>query len=228
VRARERSCVKPKAVNPNTIVVLQSGQPIAMPWLSNVKAVLEAWYAGDQAGAAAADILLGKDGPAGRLPMTWPVSVDQEVAHQSSRPERSDNGVHPDGSLCGPAGFAPDPTCLTTYSEGLNIGYRFFDATHETPLCSFGYGLSYTTFHYSGLQTSSAADGGERQLPRDQHGTGGRRRGSAGVPPSAPDDPHRRAVRLQGTGRLHPGHACAQPDPHGDASRPASAASILV
>ncbi|HEY2651925.1 MAG TPA: glycoside hydrolase family 3 C-terminal domain-containing protein [Solirubrobacteraceae bacterium] len=148
------------AVNPNTIVVLQSGQPIAMPWLNNVKAVLEAWYGGDQAGAAAADVLLGKTDPGGRLPMTWPVSLDQEVAHQSAHPERTDNGVHPDGSLCGPAGFMPDPTCLTTYSEGVDIGYRFFDASGETPLYPFGYGLSYTTFQYSNLQTASAPDGG--------------------------------------------------------------------
>lgn len=100
------------AVNPNTIVVLQSDQPIAMPWLNNVKAFLEAWYGGDQAGVAAADVLLGKTDPGGRLPMTWPVSLDQEVAHQSSHPERNDNCLHPDGSLCGPAGFVPDPTCL--------------------------------------------------------------------------------------------------------------------
>ncbi len=148
------------AANPNTIVVLQSGQPIAMPWLNNVKAVLEAWYGGDQAGVAAADILLGKTDPSGRLPMTWPVSLDQEVAHQSAHPERSSNGVHPDGSLCGPAGFVPDPTCTTTYSEGLDIGYRYFDATHETPLYPFGYGLSYTTFRYSDLTAGTAGDGG--------------------------------------------------------------------
>jgi beta-glucosidase len=147
-------------VNPNTIVVLQSGQPIAMPWLSNVKAVLEAWYGGDQAGVASADVLLGKADPAGRLPMTWPASLDQELAHQSAHPERNSNGAHTDGSLCGPAGFAADPTCVTTYSEGVDIGYRFFDANDETPLYPFGYGLSYTTFQYSNLETAPAGDGG--------------------------------------------------------------------
>ena len=106
------------AVNPNTVVVLQSGQPIAMPWLSKVKTVLETWYGGDQAGVAQADLLLGKTNPSGRLPFTWPASLDQEVAHQSAHPERSSNGVHADGTACGPGGFIPDPTCVTTYSEG--------------------------------------------------------------------------------------------------------------
>lgn len=132
------------AVNPNTVVVLQSGQPIAMPWLSKVKAVLEAWYGGDQAGVASARTLLGQVNPAGRLPFTWPASLDQELAHQAAHPERSSAGV--DG--------------VTTYSEGINIGYRYYDATGETPLYPFGYGLSYTTFRYSNLQATTASDGG--------------------------------------------------------------------
>ncbi len=148
------------AVNPNTVVVLQSNQPIAMPWLSKVKSVLEVYYGGDQAGVAQANVLLGKVNPAGRLPFTWPASLDQEVAHQTAHPERTSNGVKPDGTLCGPQGFIADPNCSTTYSEGVNIGYRYFDATNETPLYPFGYGLSYTKFHYSGLQTSTASDGG--------------------------------------------------------------------
>jgi len=149
------------AVNPNTIVVVQANQPIAMPWLGNVKAVLDAFYGGDKAGVAAARLLLGEANPSGRLPFTWPASLDQEVAHQlSTHPERTSNGVHPDGTLCPPAGFFPDPTCLTTYSEGIDIGYRFFDATSETPLFPFGYGLSYTSFAYSNLRTSTARDGG--------------------------------------------------------------------
>ena len=148
------------AVNPNTVVVLQSGQPIAMPWLSKVKTVLETWYGGDQAGVAQADLLLGRTNPSGRLPFTWPASLDQEVAHQSAHPERSSNGVHADGTACGPGGFVPDPTCVTRYSEGLNIGYRYYDATGETPLYPFGYGLSYTSFTYGRLRTSHAADGG--------------------------------------------------------------------
>jgi beta-glucosidase len=148
------------AVNPNTVVVLQSGQPISMPWLSSVKSVLEAWYGGDQAGVAAADVLLGTTNPSGRLPFTWPVSLDQEVAQQATHPERSSNGAHPDGTACPVQGFVADPTCSTTYSEGIYIGYRFYDANNETPLYPFGYGLSYTSFAYSGLHISQTSDGG--------------------------------------------------------------------
>lgn len=148
------------AVNPNTIVVLQSGEPIAMPWLGSVKSVLEAWYGGDQAGVAAAGVLLGEINPAGRLPVTWPARIDQELAHQTSHPERSSNGVHADGTLCPAPGFIPDPSCTTTYSEGINIGYRFYDATNQTPLYPFGYGLSYTSFRYGGLTARATEDGG--------------------------------------------------------------------
>lgn len=132
------------AVNPNTVVVLQSGQPIAMPWLSDVKSVLEAWYGGDQAGLASARTLLGQVNPAGRLPFTWPASLDQELAHQAAHPERASTGV--DG--------------VVTYSEGIDIGYRYYDATGEKPLYPFGYGMSYTSFRYTNLQATTASDGG--------------------------------------------------------------------
>lgn len=146
------------AVNPNTIVVLNTGEPVAMPWLARVKAVLEMWYPGDRGGQATANILLGKVNPGGKLPFTWPVSIDQELAHQAAHPERSSAGVG--GTTC-PGFGAPLLTCpLTTYSEGVDIGYRFFEATGETPLYPFGYGLSYTSFGYSNLNVAPADDGG--------------------------------------------------------------------
>ena len=151
------------AVNPHTVVVLQSGQPIAMPWLSKVKAVVEAWYGGDQAGVAQADVLLGKVNPAGRLPFTWPATLDQEVAHQAAHPERTSNGLDGTGAICGPPDTGPfaSTACKTTYSEGIDVGYRYYDSTNETPLYPFGYGLSYTSFSYSNLRISKAsADGG--------------------------------------------------------------------
>ncbi|WP_435178466.1 beta-glucosidase [Actinacidiphila sp. bgisy145] len=132
------------AVNPNTVVVLQANQPVAMPWENKVKAVLDTYYGGDQAGVAAAQLLTGEVNPSGKLPFTWPKSLDQEVAHDASHPERSSAGVNG----------------TTTYSEGVDIGYRHFDATGETPLYPFGYGLSYTDFRYSALRTTGAADGG--------------------------------------------------------------------
>jgi beta-glucosidase len=116
-----------------------------MPWASKVKSILQMWYPGDKGGYATANLLLGKTNPGGRLPFTWPKSLGQEVAHQpAAHPERTSTGVNG----------------VTTYSEGVDIGYRFFDATNEVPRYPFGYGLSYTTFAYSGLRTASAADGG--------------------------------------------------------------------
>ncbi|MBM9509353.1 glycoside hydrolase family 3 C-terminal domain-containing protein [Streptomyces sp. KK5PA1] len=132
------------AVNPDTVVVLNTGQPVAMPWLPNVKSVLEMWYSGDRGGRATADVLLGRTDPAGKLPFTWPAAIDQELAHQAAHPERSSRGVNG----------------KTTYSEGVDVGYRFFQATGETPLFPFGYGLSYTSFHYSGLRVAPAHAGG--------------------------------------------------------------------
>jgi beta-glucosidase len=150
------------AVNPNTVVVLNSGEPVAMPWLSKVKAVLEMWYPGDRGGYGTANTLLGKVNPGGKLPFTWPASIDQELAHQAAHPERSSNGIDSTGAVCAPSGGGPfaNTSCITTYSEGVDIGYRFFDATDETPLFPFGYGLSYTSFGYSNLNVAPADDGG--------------------------------------------------------------------
>jgi beta-glucosidase len=132
------------AVNPNTIVVLNTSQPIAMPWLSKVKAVLEMWWPGDEGGWSTAELLLGRANPAGRLPVTWAKQLTDYPATDPAHPERSATGV--DGK--------------TTYSEGIDIGYRWFDAQHIDPLFPFGYGLSYTTFAYSNLKVTPTADHG--------------------------------------------------------------------
>jgi beta-glucosidase len=132
------------AVNRNTIVVLNTGDPVAMPWLGEVKAVLQMWYTGDEGGWAAANLLLGHANPAGRLPFTWPRRLQDTVAHDRQHPERSSGGV--DGK--------------TDYSEGLLVGYRWFDQQGIEPLFPFGYGLSYTQFAYQSLAVSRAADGG--------------------------------------------------------------------
>jgi beta-glucosidase len=131
-------------VNPNTIVVLNTGDPVDMPWLGKVRAVLQMWYTGDEGGWAAANLLLGRVSPAGRLPFTWPRRLQDTVAHDALHPERSSGGV--DGK--------------TVYSEGLFVGYRWFDRQGIEPLFAFGYGLSYTQFEYQALAVSAAADGG--------------------------------------------------------------------
>ncbi len=130
--------------NPNTIVVLNTSQPIAMPWLGKVKAVVEMWWPGDEGGWATADILTGKVNPAGRLPITWASRLTDYAANDPAHPERSAKGVNGQ----------------TTFSEGVNVGYRWFDKHNIQPLYGFGYGLSYTTFAYSALRVTAAADGG--------------------------------------------------------------------
>jgi beta-glucosidase len=132
------------AVNPNTIVVLNVSQPVALPWLGKVKAVLQMWFPGDEGGWATADLLLGRVSPAGRLPFTWMKAMDQAPANDPKHPERSAKGV--EGK--------------TTYAEGVNVGYRWFDQNNLEPLFPFGYGLSYTKFEYSDLKVARAADGG--------------------------------------------------------------------
>lgn len=132
------------AVNPNTVVVLNTSQPVAMPWLPKVKAVLEMWWPGDEGGWATAKTLLGTSNPGGHLPVTWARNLDQYPATDPAHPERSAKGV--DGK--------------TTFSEGVLVGYRWFEAKQITPLFPFGYGLSYTHFAYSDLKANRDGDGG--------------------------------------------------------------------
>jgi beta-glucosidase len=132
------------SVNPNTIVVLNTSQPVALPWLNKVKAVLEMWWPGDEGGWSTANLLLGKASPAGRLPVTWGKRLEDYAATDPRHPERSSKGVNG----------------KTTYSEGVNVGYRWFDKEKIDPLFAFGYGLSYTTFEYTDIQVEKTSDSG--------------------------------------------------------------------
>jgi len=129
------------AVNPHTVVVLNTGDPVLMPWISNVSSVLEMWYPGQEGGTATARLLLGQATPGGKLPITFPASSDQTPF--AGHPER----------LAGVNG-------LITWTEGLFMGYRWYDQQHLQPLFPFGYGLSYTRFQLSALRISRSADGG--------------------------------------------------------------------
>lgn len=143
------------AVNPNTIVVLNVSEPVAMPWLSRVKAVLLMWYPGDEGGPATVNVLLGRVSPAGRLPFTWPVKLEDNVANDPAHPERQSNRVG--GS--------------TKYSEGLFVGYRWFDREQRAPLFPFGFGLSYSRFDYTDLITRRTADGALVRFRLTNHGS---------------------------------------------------------
>jgi beta-glucosidase len=125
------------AVNANTIVVLQTGGPVLMPWLDAVAAVMQSWYPGQEAGNAIADVLFGDAEPGGRLPQTFPRRQEDNSA------------------------FTVDPLTYpgkdghVAYLEGLNVGYRHHDATEIAPLFPFGYGLSYTTFAWGPARLSA-------------------------------------------------------------------------
>jgi beta-glucosidase len=126
------------AANPNTIVVIAAGAPVAMPWLKDVRAVLDQWYAGTENGNAIAEVLYGQANPSGKLPQTFPKSLADMPART---PEQY-----------------PGKDGKAIYSEGLKVGYRWFDSEGIEPLFPFGYGLSYTSFGYSRLKAAAKRD----------------------------------------------------------------------
>ncbi len=132
------------AANPHTVVVLETGAPALMPWLSKVPSVLEAWYPGAKGGAAIAHLLWGDVNPSGKLQQTWPVSDAQVPASTPSQFP----GVNGD----------------ERYSEGVDVGYRWYDANKQQPLFPFGYGLSYTSFRYSHLTLSRSSGTSQQGL----------------------------------------------------------------
>jgi beta-glucosidase len=123
------------AANPNTIVVVQSGNPVALPWADKVGAIVEAWYGGSRGGESIARILTGEVNPSGRLPITWPMSESQ-----LPRPAIP-------GWTAGPTDRVP----VDYNIEGSDVGYRWYARKGEKPLYWFGHGLSYTTFRYDKL-----------------------------------------------------------------------------
>ena len=120
------------AANPNTVVVIDAGAPIVMPWLSQVSSVLDAWYPGQSNGTALADVLFGNSDPSGHLPVTFPTDLSEVPASTPAQFPGLNNEVQ--------------------YSEGIDVGYRFYDANDKTPLFPFGFGLSYTHFAFSGVR----------------------------------------------------------------------------
>jgi beta-glucosidase len=133
------------AANPRTVVVLTTGQPTSMPWLEQVGAVIEAWYPGQEQGNVIARVLFGDVNPSGKLPLTFPRDLSQTPAGEAPQP------APPDGRL--------------VLSEGVLVGYRWYDAHGLDPLFPFGFGLSYTTFGYGDLEVTTAAPDGQGGSP---------------------------------------------------------------
>lgn len=121
------------AANPNTVVLLQTGSPVSMPWLDHVAAVLQAWYGGQECGNSIADVVFGAVNPSGKLPQTFPERLEDNPAFINYPGEHGH----------------------VRYGEGIFVGYRYYDKKRIAPLFPFGYGLSYTTFGYTNLRLST-------------------------------------------------------------------------
>ena len=119
-------------VQKNTVVVLHNGSPVLMPWLGDVQGVLEAYLGGEAAGEAVADLLFGEANPSGKLPETFPLSLEDTPC----------------------AAYFPGNQLTVEYRESIYIGYRYYDKADKDVLFPFGFGLSYTQFAYSGLKLS--------------------------------------------------------------------------
>jgi len=131
------------AANPNTIVMIQAGSPVLMDdWAGKVKAILMEWYPGQEGGHAAADILLGIVNPSGKTPVTFVKKWEDSPAY----------------------GNYPGKDGRVNYEEGIFVGYRYFDTKAVEPLFPFGYGLSYTTFEYSGMEVAARDIGGKAPI----------------------------------------------------------------
>jgi beta-glucosidase len=147
------------SANPHTIVVLETGTAVTMPWIDKVPGVVEAWYAGSSGNKAVANVLVGDVNPSGKLPLTFPRS-EADLPHPDApkipadkEPHNSDvadNSV-PSSNASAYGGYA------VHYDEGPEVGYKWYEAQSKKPLFGFGFGLSYTTYAYSGLSVDSAA-----------------------------------------------------------------------
>jgi beta-glucosidase len=132
------------AANPRTVVVVNAGAPVAMPWLPSVAGVVDTWYPGQTSGTALASVLFGQTDPGGHLPVTFPVSLSQVPASTTAQ--------------------FPGNGSTVQYSEGVDVGYRWYDAKNTTPLFPFGFGLSYTRFAFSHLSVSRPVTDGTQDV----------------------------------------------------------------
>ena len=183
------------AANPRTIVVLKDNASVLTPWIDAVPAVLESWFPGQEDGDIVARLLFGLADPAGRLPVTFPVRAADLPVHTAIQWP----GLDPQGKPV-PVGRNTNVPTHVEYSEGLDIGYRAFDARGIAPRFPFGYGLAYTTFALSAASvTPRVTDGHQRITVEVTVANTGRRRGAA-VPqvylalPSSLGEPPQRLV----------------------------------
>jgi beta-glucosidase len=141
------------AANPHTIVVLETGSPVTMPWVKAPAAILEVWYAGSDGANAVGNVLFGTVNPSGKLPNTFPES-EADLPHPTlvKPPPESAHFSGPASLQQRAAGLPP---FTVDYNEGVKVGYKWYDAEKTPVLFPFGYGLSYTSYSYSGLTVTS-------------------------------------------------------------------------
>ncbi len=194
--SQDRLIERVAAANPRTIVVLETGTAVTMPWLEKVGGVLEAWYAGSKGADAVANLLFGDVNPSAKLPMTFPRSENDLPHPQVAQPLPGTKGVGEDMKTGeAKASFS------VHYDEGVKVGYKWYDAENKAVLFPFGYGLSYTTYSYSGLKVNA---GGEPTVSFTVKNTGSRAGADiaevyAALPASAGEPPK----RLVGWSKVH-------------------------
>jgi beta-glucosidase len=178
------------AANPNTIVVLNSGSPVVMPWLGSVAGVFENWYGGGETGNATAALIFGTADPSGKLPVTFPSSLSQVPAQTTAQWP---------GLPTGPV-----------YSEGVDIGYRWYQSQNITPAFPFGFGLSYTTFAYSNLKVGAFNANGTATVTATVTNTGSKAGADVAQmyvgDPAASQDPPKQLAGFQ-RAMLNPGQS---------------------
>jgi beta-glucosidase len=180
------------AANPHTIVVLETGSPVTMPWVNAPAAILEAWYAGSDGANALGNVLFGTVNPSGKLPNTFPKS-EADLPHPAlvKPPRASVRFSGPVSPLQRAAGLPP---FTVDYNEGVEVGYKWYDAEKKSVLFPFGYGLSYTSYRYSGL---TVTPGKEKITATFMLANTGSRAGAeiaevyAALPPSVQEPPKR-------------------------------------
>ena len=177
--------------NPHTIVVLETGNPVTMPWVDKPAAILEAWFAGSDGASAVGNVLFGTVNPSGKLPNTFPKS-EADLPHPTiTMPPPA--SAHFDGAATPEKWAAGLPPFPMAYDEGVKVGYKWYDAENKKPLFPFGFGLSYTTYRYSGLQVTP----GEKTKVTFTVTNTGSREGTeiaevyAGLPAAAQEPPKR-------------------------------------
>ena len=145
------------AANRHTIVVLETGSPVTMPWADQVSGILESWYSGIRGATAVANILFGEVNPSAKLPITFP-KADADLPNPTlvHPPPESTEAFY--GHDAGKKNSEGLPAFQVHYDEGLKVGYKWYDAEKKSVLYPFGYGLSYTTYDYSGLNVEQGAD----------------------------------------------------------------------